>query len=635
MTKRSFSTDSFTRGGQVFAHQWRMRVQNIKTLLLWSVLFAVVGVVISLLWFDLSFDLLWDFYLATYLPTWLKVNFWPLLQPVIEGLAQLKAVLVPKGKPFQGIAVQDLTTRVQTVPGQMITMRSLDYLVHPWTLKQLSLLGTTFKIVMGCWSLGIAAFAYAFKQRSKKVEESKVVKGKVITSPKVVSQLMRAHGKSQFELAPGVPYVKGTENLHTMIMGSTGHGKTNCMNGLLQQLRNHKERALILDTGGGYTDKFYDPARGDILLNPFDHRSVVWDLWQDCKTTTDFDRFAAALIPEPQGGSNPVWHKNAREVIATAAEKLGMKGKPKIQDLVDYACWKAVKDVKSFYQGTPVEALMSADGRAEEVVHSVRMNMTDSMKRLALLPQEGDPFSIEQWVKSDQPGWLFITCHADDRSTLGSLMQFWIAQAIQALLGRAENPENRLWFIMDELFSLEGGSVPKLELFLQESRKYGGCGVLGFQDLSGLHKAYGREGAKNIISNCNTKIIFRTPEPESAKYISSFIGDQEVIESVESFSMGSHQMRDGVNLNAQRRMKPIVAKEDIMDLLPLQSYIALPKALPICQVNYPIYKLETLSQMMEYRRVISLLPLLEKLKESEDVSLIPNETPEGKLHVHA
>jgi type IV secretory pathway TraG/TraD family ATPase VirD4 len=130
---------------------------------------------------------------------------------------------------------------------------------------------------------------------------------------------------------------------------------------------------------------------------------------------------------------------------------------------------------------------------------------------------------------------------------------------------------------------------------------------------------------QTIISNCNTKVIFRTPEPESAKYISSFIGEQEVIESVESFSMGSHQMRDGVNLNAQRRMKPIIAKEDIMDSLPLQSYITLPKALPICRVDHPIHKMEALTYMTDYRRVVSLLPVLEKLKASEELGLVPHE----------
>ena len=98
---------------------------------------------------------------------------------------------------------------------------------------------------------------------------------------------------------------------------------------------------------------------------------------------------------------------------------------------------------------------MCASGKAAEVVHSVRLQMTDAMKRLALLPERGEEFSVSKWVKEGEgPGWLFVSSSEADRSTLGTLMKFWVNLSIQSLLKRGEDSAHRLWFVLDELFSL-------------------------------------------------------------------------------------------------------------------------------------------------------------------------------------
>jgi len=35
------------------------------------------------------------------------------------------------------------------------------------------------------------------------------------------------------------------------------------------------DRAVIADPDGGYLERFYDPVRGDVILNPFDERSAT------------------------------------------------------------------------------------------------------------------------------------------------------------------------------------------------------------------------------------------------------------------------------------------------------------------------------------------------------------------------
>ncbi|SPR03455.1 conjugal transfer protein [Orientia tsutsugamushi str. Gilliam] len=44
------------------------------------------------------------------------------------------------------------------------------------------------------------------------------------------------------------------------------------LNELLPQIRLHKDRAIIVDTTGAFTDRFFDP-KCDKLLNPFEKNS--------------------------------------------------------------------------------------------------------------------------------------------------------------------------------------------------------------------------------------------------------------------------------------------------------------------------------------------------------------------------
>ncbi|XAF71735.1 ATPase, T2SS/T4P/T4SS family [Orientia tsutsugamushi] len=55
-----------------------------------------------------------------------------------------------------------------------------------------------------------------------------------------------------------MPLVKNSERLHILITGTTGTGKTNMLNELLPQIRLHKDRAIIVDTTGAFTDRFFD-----------------------------------------------------------------------------------------------------------------------------------------------------------------------------------------------------------------------------------------------------------------------------------------------------------------------------------------------------------------------------------------
>lgn len=73
--------------------------------------------------------------------------------------------------------------------------------------------------------------------------------------------------------------------------------------------------AVIADPDGGYLNRFYDPARGDVILNPFDPRAHTSDLYGEITPPHDVEELARSLTPDPPGTTGPQWVRYARTLF--------------------------------------------------------------------------------------------------------------------------------------------------------------------------------------------------------------------------------------------------------------------------------------------------------------------------------
>jgi type IV secretory pathway TraG/TraD family ATPase VirD4 len=174
------------------------------------------------------------------------------------------------------------------------------------------------------------------------------------------------------------------------------------------------------------------------------------------------------------------------------------------------------------------------------------------------------------------------------REFLKPLFSAWVSIIIKGIMARSEQNTSRTWIIIDELASLN--RLPSLLTGLAEVRKYGGCFVLGFQDLSQLDDLYGHAATKTLSNLTGTKILFRCVDAEMATRMSKYFGEQEKQEASESISFGAHQMRDGVSLASQTHSKPLVAATQLMMLKDLQCFLKFPGDLPVTQLSIPYLK---------------------------------------------
>ncbi len=77
---------------------------------------------------------------------------------------------------------------------------------------------------------------------------------------------VQIHALAGREVAPS------DETKHFKLIGTTGTGKSTAIREILDTALARGDRAVIADPDGGYMRRFYEPARGDVVLNPFDER---------------------------------------------------------------------------------------------------------------------------------------------------------------------------------------------------------------------------------------------------------------------------------------------------------------------------------------------------------------------------
>ncbi len=445
-------------------------------------------------------------------------------------------------------------------------------------------LNKSFRITFSTFC--ITVFCFLLKGwRSRKTQH---IKGQQKVAPWRVALQLKLHGKASPLALGSLPLVKGTESQHILISGSTGSGKSNAYHHLLPQMRKSGQRAVIVDTTGEFVAKYFREGK-DVLLNPFDQRSAKWHPWCECHDSYDFKSLAQSFIPTSYNEEDNFWRKAAQEVFCSLLTTKAAEAKP--SQLVKSLLYDPLPLLSDTLKNTKAAAFL--DTTSEKTAGSIRAVAVSFLECLEILEDTQGPFSIRDWVhREDQDSWLFLTCTTGQRASLTPLLSAWYSIAMRSLLQMAPKIDRRLWFIVDELPSLN--RLKDLEVCLAESRKFGGCMLLAVQSLAHLEMIYGRDATRIIIGNCATRVAFAEQDPEMAARISKTFGEKQEKEYQEGISYGAHEMRDGVNLSYQTRNSAVISATDIQSLEKLQAFVRLPGNLPITKVKLKYKEVENL-----------------------------------------
>lgn len=379
----------------------------------------------------------------------------------------------------------------------------------------------------------------------------------------------------------GIPFPPNSVEAQTGIFGTVGVGKTNAIKELLKTIRAQNGRAVVYDKMGALVRDFYDPET-DIIINPFDARSHVWSPFFEARTPAALAQIAEVMIPQKPGQNDPFWSVTARLVFEYAARSLIKAKTPTNDDLRRAIMTIKAEELEKLLAGTPGQHFFGQ--HVEKTSASIRANMIAELRFLEFLRDDGEPFSAREWVKSDKPGFVFLTGDAEHSAATRNIISTVIEVAANALMTCEEQRDPSLWFFIDEVPTLN--RLPFLVSKLAEIRQFGGAFVLGYQVYSQLEEIYGEKGAQSISGTLNNRVVFNTPDARTAKLFSESLGFEDVVEQRENLSFGAHESRDGVAFISQRVERPIVTASEIQALPQFEAFIRFAYDAPTAKVYF-------------------------------------------------
>jgi len=369
-----------------------------------------------------------------------------------------------------------------------------------------------------------------------------------------------------------VPREEETEGF--LLLGDPGTGKTQVIQQFLAQIaeRHPPEAVVCYDPAGEFITNYFKPGQ-DIVLNPLDARCPYWSptLEVDYENTnagaTDRHFIAESFFPDRDHNapSTQFFIKSARSIFARMLEF-----KPDAERIVEMLTDEKLID--EVVKGTEHAHLIDKDAKGQRGgVLATLSEIGESLKLLPSLEDCSREVSLTGWTRQRR-GWIFITSTQDTRDALRTLQAAWINILMKRLMATppAASREWPCWVVVDEVHSLK--RLPALAAVLVEGRKYGLKLVVGTQNKAQFEEHYGRNAA-TMLSAPHLKILFRCNEPESARWVSEMIGEEEKERPrIGTTATVQANGRDSINYSTFTERRSVVSKEQIMALQNLHGY---------------------------------------------------------------
>jgi type IV secretory pathway TraG/TraD family ATPase VirD4 len=378
----------------------------------------------------------------------------------------------------------------------------------------------------------------------------------------------------------GLPLAREDETKHFKLIGTTGTGKSTAIRELLSAALRRGDRAIVADPDGGYLAHFYDPSRGDLILNPFDPAAAKWNLLAEIKNDYDADQLARSLIPD-NGDPDQTWIEHARTFFIAVAQQAITTHITDDAEFYRLLTKASVAELKLLLAGTSAGSLLE-DGN-ERMFRSIHATTTSAVRALNYTTrQQGTPLSVREWVRNGaarhaggRGGVLFLPYKAGEIAALRSTISAWMRIAIFEAMDRPEG-DQRLWFIIDELDAL--GAIDGLKDALARLRKFGGRTVIGLQSIGQVSGTYGHAAADTIVENCGNTLILRCSASErggTSEFASKLIGNREVMHTTRSTTRRSTEWFGSHTTSEHLKIEPAIMASEIERLPDLEGYLKL------------------------------------------------------------
>jgi len=454
-------------------------------------------------------------------------------------------------------------------------------------------------------------------RRQKQLRYGRRLKGPEMLTPRQFKSTVRGDGigfkTDGMKTMLRIP--ARAEAQHMQIIGDTGAGKSALMFQVLRQVRSRGDSAIVYDPAREFVKRFYDPKRGDIILNPLDKRCPYWGPAEELRSRSEAKALAASLFQPPQDKKGEFFIESPQKIFAFL-----MAYGPSPEQLVKWMSDPEEIDLR--LKGTEHAHLIDPHAHQQRagVLASLGL-VADSLRLLPKRDAANGKWTATEWAEKRQ-GWIFLTSLPAEREALRPLQSLWIDWLVLRLLNEPMAAQNRVWFVIDELATLQ--KLPQLHTAITEARKSRNPVVLGFQGKAQLEYLYGHL-AEVMLSQPATSIWLTTKEPKAGQWVSEFIGKVEVERLRETHFDGT---RSGRNFALDRQVEPLVLESEISGLADLHAYMKYQNY--VTRFSFPYFDMPVVADGFELReRPDDKLPYdPERMRTTDPSSTELRQTPE-------
>jgi type IV conjugative transfer system coupling protein TraD len=423
--------------------------------------------------------------------------------------------------------------------------------------------------------LGFSVIPGAKLVLDRKMPAEKHERGAKIDSATHVAALVKKEKKKADIILGGVPIPVDTEPYHFMVAGSTGAGKSVAIRTMLDHIKDRGDTAIIVDSGGEFLTRYYNKDT-DHILNPFDDRCVSWSPTAELEGPWDAESLARSIVPNGTADMKE-WNGYAQTFLTAVLQKLFEQRRTSLRDLLWTVQAASIEELKPLLSGTPAAAQLQSD----KTFGSIRTIASNYLSAYNYLADGASDFSVAKFIREAKDSFLYLTYRDDQLDSLRNLLSCVLDVAARTILSLPPDPNRRVWLVIDEFASI--GKVQSIEAVATKARKCGGCLVIGVQSVSQLIDRYGENSAQSILACLSTWLVLRCTDPETAEYMSQYLGDAQVKKATEGKS--SSDSGDSRSWNEQSSNQRVVMASEVQQLPNLKGFLKLAGHYPVCDVK--------------------------------------------------
>jgi hypothetical protein len=302
----------------------------------------------------------------------------------------------------------------------------------------------------------------------------------------------------------------------SLIIGSMGSGKSVFLTNILNDWLKTGGKAVIHDTKGEFTAKFYN-QEVDYIINPLDERGVYINFFDEIEKGLDYslieEFFSSYFLAVAGDKGDQFWREMAGIRFKEKFEELMLNENLTSKEKMTYLISDLIKYIKT-------EA--PKKGKTEQsIATNLEINLDIFIRMLYLQEKGAKQFSFVDFIKSDNSSKIFLhTIEAVDKINTPFITAFLTLLFRLQLTQQAKSQNEYTLYVLDEYLKFFNKMSEDIKVSVHTKAR--SSGILLLPAVQYLPQK--EEDKKNLLSSVENLFIFNINDIDTIEAVKKIFG---------------------------------------------------------------------------------------------------------------